>query len=78
MFDIPCLSGSWIDTRQSTISFRVNYEITNVGNTYRVGSTPYLRGGDFSFFDGLQVLSPQGSVLESISELGIDNPVPIV
>lgn len=70
-FDIPCLAGSWIDTRQSTISFRVNYEIVNVGNTYRVGATPYLRAGAFSFFDGLQVLSPQGSVLESISELGL-------
>jgi len=70
-FDIPCLPGSWIDTRQSTISFRAVYTVTNVGNTARVGFTPYLRGGAFSFFDGLQVLSPQGSVLESISELGL-------
>lgn len=70
-FDIPCLAGSWIDTRQTTISFRAIYEVVTAGTTFRVATAPNLRGGAFSFFDGLQVLSPQGSVLESISELGI-------
>lgn len=70
--DIPAgNSGSWIDTRQTTISFRVNYECLSAGATYRVAALPCLRGGAFSFFDGLQVLSPQGSVLESISELSL-------
>jgi hypothetical protein len=70
-FDIPCLAGSWIDTRQSTISFRAIYEGLTTGTTYRVAQAPNLRGGAFSFFDGLQVLGPAGNVLESISEMGI-------
>jgi len=70
-FDIPCLQGSWIDTRQSSVSFRVNYSVTNIGTTYRAGVAPRLRGGAFSFFDGLQILSPQGQVLEAVSELGL-------
>jgi hypothetical protein len=71
MFDIPCLSNSWIDTRQSTISFRVIYEALTTGTTYRVATAPNLRGGAFSYWDGLQVLGPAGNVLESISEMGI-------
>jgi hypothetical protein len=71
IFDCPTSQGSWIDTRQSTISFRVNYEVVNAGVTYRVGSVPSLRGGAFSFWDGIQILSPQGSVIESTSELAL-------
>lgn len=71
VFDIPTLTGAWIDTRQSTISFRVNYEVVNAGVTYRIGQLPSLRAGAFAFWDGLQILSPQGSVIESVSELGI-------
>jgi hypothetical protein len=70
-FECPCLSGSWIDTRQSTISFRAVYEVVSAGSTYRVGALPSLRGGAFSFFDQLQILGPQGNQIESISELGL-------
>jgi hypothetical protein len=71
IFDIPTQSGAWIDTRQSSIAFRVNYEVVGAGVTYRIAQLPSLRGGAFSFWDGLQILSPQGSVIESISELGL-------
>jgi hypothetical protein len=65
-FDIPTLGGSWIDTRQSTISFRAIYEVVSAGTTFRVANPPNLRGGAFSYFDGLQILGPAGNVLESI------------
>lgn len=71
VFDCPTLQNSWIDTRQTTISFRVNYEVVSAGATYRVAALPSLRGGAFSYWDGLQILSPQGSVLESVSELSL-------
>lgn len=70
MFDVPCLAGSWIDTRQSSVSFRATYSIISAGSTARIAQAS-LRGGAFSFFDGLQVLGPAGNVLESISELGL-------
>lgn len=70
-FEIPCLAGNWIDTRQSTISFRTVYEVVTSGSTYRVGALPSLRGGAFSFFDQIQILGPQGNQIESIPELGL-------
>lgn len=71
IFDCPSQSGAFIDTRQSTISFRVNYEVVNAGVTYRIAQLPSLRGGAFSFFDGLTILGPAGNVIEQVSELGI-------
>jgi len=71
IFDVPSQSGAFIDTRQSTVSFRVNYEVTSFGVTYRVAQLPSLRGGAFSFFDGLSILGPAGNVIEQVSELGL-------
>ena len=69
-FDIPCLPNSWIDTRQSTVSFRAIYETVTAGNLNVIANAA-LRGGGYAFFDGLQVLGPAGNILESCSELGL-------
>lgn len=71
VFDIPAgVRGQYIDTRQSSLTFRATYTVTNAGSACGV-ATAQLRAGAASFFDRLETLGPAGNILESIAEHGV-------
>lgn len=74
IFDLPT-GGSpsqFLDTRMSTLCFQVTA-------TYGIAPAPatanptgaYLRGGAYSYFDRLSVVSQNGAIIEDISEFGL-------
>jgi hypothetical protein len=74
IFDLPCgqSPSQFLDSRQSTISFRATYEIVNGGSSALVGATDgYLRSHAGSFFDRMYVVSQNGQIIEDINEFGL-------
>ncbi len=68
-FSIPAGQGpsSWIDTEKSTLSFRVNYQITTPGVAYDGASVfGYLQGGASSWVNRMVLLGPDGSTLDDV------------
>ena len=74
IFDIPS-SGSpsqFLDHRMTSISFNAVFSCTNAG-TKGTGTlfASYLRGGGHAWFDQLDIIGADGTVLESIPEYGL-------
>lgn len=71
VFDLPAgQRGQWIDTRQSSLTFRAIYEVVSAGTANGV-ATAQLRSGAHAFFDNMQVLGPNGAILEQVNEYGV-------
>lgn len=71
VFDLPAGQvGSYIDVRQSYVSFRATVNVVSAGTSANCTSA-YLRSGGHSFFDRAEVVGPQGQILESIQEYGL-------
>lgn len=70
LFDVPTSSPStFIDTRLSTLNFKMNIELTNAPAT----AIPHacLRSNANSFFDRHYTVGPNGNILEDINEYGL-------
>jgi hypothetical protein len=71
-FSVPVGMGKnvWLDTSKTTLSFRVNYEITSASATS--GTTAFasfLQGSAMSFWDRLQVLNSNGVAIDDVNGL---------
>ena len=71
VFDLPAgQNGQWLDTRQSSLTFRAVYEVVTAGSACGVASAQ-LRSSAAAFFDRMEVLGPAGNILESVAESGV-------
>lgn len=70
VFDLPAgQSGSYLDVRQSYISFRAVVECVTASTANMTSAV--LRSGGHAFFDRMEVVGPQGQILESVQEYGL-------
>ena len=67
-FSIPAGMGAhtWIDVEKTTLSFRVNYQVTTAGAGYDSTATAYLQGGASSFINRMVTIGPDGSTLDDV------------
>ena len=71
VFDLPAgSSNSYLDCRQTYISFRAVVECVSAGTSANVTSA-ILRSGAHAHFDRMEVVGPQGQILEGIQEYGL-------
>lgn len=70
-FDLPCGAdpGLFVDTRQTTLSFRVNVAVATAGSA-SVITSGYLRSNGMAFFDRATTLS-SGQQVEITEEIGL-------
>lgn len=70
-FDIPCSQSkdTFIDTRLSTLNFRMVITVTNAG-TAKIDYAN-LRSSAYSYFDSLQIQGQSGGILENFPEWGL-------
>jgi hypothetical protein len=71
-FDLPCGSSPslFLAPGQTTLNYDVLWECTTAPTAGSVANA-FLRGGAFSWFDGLRVVSQNGSIIEQIDEYGL-------
>jgi hypothetical protein len=71
-FDLPCGSSpsTFLDTRFTTLQYRVTISVVNAGTT-SVVTSGYLRSGGYAFFDRSYLTAANGNIIEDISEHGL-------
>ena len=75
IFDCPA-GGSpsqFIDTRMSSLSFRMNVAVSGAAGATCTMTSGYLRSHANSFFDRLFITGQDGQILEDINEYGLVN-----
>jgi hypothetical protein len=74
IFDIPC-GGSpsmFLDSRFTTLNFQMNVTYTAAGTLGSAAlADSYLRGGAYSWFDRMYIVSQNGAIIEDVQEFGL-------
>ena len=75
-FSVPCGSGRniWIDSARSTVSFRVNYQISTAGSGM-ADCKAALQGGATSFFNRIAHIGPNGQVVDDVVNLHVSEHI---
>lgn len=75
-FSIPCGQGKhvWIDSEKSSISFRVNYQITTAGASY-AAALGFLQGSAMSWFSRIVHIGPNGQTIDDVVNLHISEHI---
>jgi hypothetical protein len=75
-FSVPCGGGKniWLDSAKSTVSFRVNYQVSTAGSTL-ADCRASLQGGATSFFNRIAHISPQGGTLDDVVNLHVSEHI---
>jgi hypothetical protein len=71
-FSVPCGQGKhvWVDSEKSSISFRVNYQITTA-TVASTAATAFLQEGASSWFNRIVHIGPNGQTLDDCVNLHI-------
>lgn len=75
-FSVPCGQGRhvWIDSEKSTLSFRVNYQITGAGASY-AAAQGFLQGGATSFWNRLVHIGPNGQTIDDVVNMHVSEHI---
>ena len=75
-FSIPCGQGKhvWIDSEKSSISFRVNYQITTA-SVATTGALGYLQDAASSWFNRIVHIGPNGTTIDDVVNLHISEHI---
>lgn len=75
-FSVPCGQGKhvWIDSDKSTISFRVNYQVST-GATGMADCKAALQGSATSFFNRIVHIGPNGQTIDDVVNLHVSEHI---
>lgn len=75
-FSIPCGQGRhvWVDNDKSTLSFRVNYQVSTAG-AGMADNAAYLQGGATSFFNRIVHIGPNGQTIDDVVNMHVSEHI---